>query len=416
MQDSLRGIARTGGGQSFVLAVGVLISTFTAAAAQEQHGQPLSLPGPVAAAEVPPPGPASPAVEEVVEVEVGGEGLSREQAVRAALRAALEAGGRQEIFSDTQVENFQLMRDTIISRAEGIVTDYRVIDEREGAGGTVRVRIRARVSKQVLVDSWGAIQNVLNQIGRPRIMVYIAEKIDGRPEEQGILETEIEKRLLGSGFELVERTAVASIREKELADAAAREDVQRLQAVAKDFDAHIFITGTANADKAGLEQVYGVPIAFYNCDVQLKAYYTDNARLLASAGIPATRGGARGRREFSPQAGKMALSLAGRSVVEDVYQQVMRQWATQISAGGELVLEVRDVRFKAANDLRRGIEQIEGVNNVQFKLTHGIATYQINATLSAHDLAEMLSEGEFAGLIEIDDLKLNRIQAHAGGS
>ena len=109
--------------------------------------------------------------DDFVDVEAEGEGADKEQATKVALRAALEKGGKQEIFSDSKVENYQLMHDTILSRAQGIVTDYKVVEEKKVAGGTFKVKIKARVSKSVLKESWGAIQNVLNQIGRPKIMV-----------------------------------------------------------------------------------------------------------------------------------------------------------------------------------------------------------------------------------------------------
>jgi len=356
-----------------------------------------------------------PADEAVVEVEAEGEGISKEEALKDALRKALEKGGKNEIFSDTQVENFQVLHDTIIARAEGIVTDYKVLEERPVMGGTFKTKIKARVAKKALVDAWGAVQNVLNQIGRPKIMVYIVERIDGKEEQQSILETEIEKKLLKSGFDLVERTAVAAIIEQEKADAKAEDNVAKLQAIAKQFHAHIFITGTANANQAGMEDLYGSPAAFYNCDVQLKAYYTDSARLLASDGIPNTRGGARGRKEFSPQAGKQALSFAGQNVVERIYQQVMQQWATQISAGGEIVLEVQGMKIPAALKLKRMLSEIKGVERVNQDVTKGMAVFRISAKLSAESLAERIGEGEFAKLLEMTDLKLNRIQAKAVG-
>jgi hypothetical protein len=384
-----------------------------AAWASAQEGAPVAPPQPPPGAPVPPPPPgaAAKADEGFVDVEAEGEDTSKELALKRALRAALEKGGKNEIFSNTQVENFQVMHDTIISRAEGIVTDYKVLSEKEVMGGTWKVRIKARVSKKALHDSWGAVQNVLNQVGRPKILVAILEKIDGKPEEQSILETEIEKRLLGSGFDMVEKSAAASVREKEKADAASEDNINKIRAIAKDHDAQIFITGTANANQAGMEELYGVPVAFYNCDVQLKAYYTDSAKLLASTGIPVMRGGARGRKEFSPQAGKMALSFAGQNVVEEIYQQVMSQWATQISAGGELILELQGVGFKQANDLKKAIAGIEGVSSVNFKLGKEIATYHINAKMGAQDLAEKLSEGPFEKMLKVIDLKLNRIQA-----
>ncbi len=416
------------------LAVWTCLLAATAGWAQVP-GQPPSPPRPEAALapgapppagpQPPPPGPQAPPPagrpgqpppprpDDWIEVDAEGEATSEDHAIRVALRTALEKAGKNEIFSETHVQDFQLMHDTIIARAEGVVTDFKVLEKRPGIGGTVKVRIRARVSRHSLVDSWGAIQNVLHQIGRPKIMVSIVEKIDGQVEQQSILETHVEKRLTRSGFDLVEKSGAAAIRQRELAEASSDRNVEKAQAVAKDFDAHIFIIGTANAHPAGMDSAYGVPLAIYNCDVQLKAYYTDTGKLLASEGIPVTRGAAQGRKEFSPQAGKMALSNAAQHAVEAIYQQVMAQWATQISAGGELTLEVQQMAFKAASQMRRELQQLEGVNAVNMQFSRNIATYRINARMGGQDLAERLSEQPFERWMEISDVKLNRIQATA---
>ena len=353
------------------------------------------------------------AQDDVVMVDAEGEGATRDEALKAALRSALEKGGQQEIFSDTQVENFQIMHDTIIARAQGIVKDYKIVSEKKVVGGGIKIVIKAKVSKSVLAQSWGEVQNVLNQMGRPKILVSITERIDGKTEQQSILETLIEKPLLKSGFEMVASQAMAAIREKESADAAAEDNVAKVQALAKDFDAQIFIIGTANANQAGMENLYGAPVAFYNCDAQVKVYYTDTGRLMASEGLPNTRGGARGRKEFSPQAGKMALSNSCPTLVDSLYAQIMERWATDISAGGELILEVEGMSFKNANTLKKMIADLDGVENVNFKLTKGLARYRIRAKMQAGEFAEKISEGEFEAILEIQDLKLNRLQAVA---
>jgi hypothetical protein len=370
---------------------------------------------PQVVAQAPAAAPAPAGADDVVTVEAEGEGLDKDQATKAALRDALEKGGKTEIFSQSQVENFQLMHDTIISRAEGIVTDYQVVKGPTPVvgGGTVKVWIKAKVSKKAMVDSWGAIQNVLNQIGRPKIMVYIVEKIDGKTEEQSILETKIEERMLKSGFDLVDRNQTQVIAEKEKADAAAEDNLAKLQAIAKDFGAHILITGTANANQAGLEDLYGTPAAFYNCDAQVKVFWTDTAKLLASVGLPQTRGGARGKKEFSPQAGKQALDFAGQRVVNEIYQQVMTQWSTALSAGGELILEVEGMKAPAAIRLKKMLSEIEGVEKVNYDMTKGLVKFRINAKMGGQDLFEKLAEGEFEKAIELVDLKTNRIQAKA---
>jgi len=354
--------------------------------------------------------------DDVVLVEAEGQGMTEEEALKAALRDALEKGGKQEIFSNTQVENFQLIHDTIISRAQGLVKDYKIIEKKKVVGGGVKVRIRAKVSKSVLARSWGEVQAVLKQIGRPKILVAITERIDGKTEDQSALAMLIQKPLLKSGFELVSAQAAQAIRKKESADADAEDNVAKFRAIAKDFDAQIFIVGTANANQAGIEQLYGVPVAFYNADAQVEVYYTDTGRLLASEALPSTRGGARGRKEFSPQAGKMALTNACQKLVDSLYAQIMERWATDISSGGELILEVQGMTFKSANQLKKMIAKLKGVEDVRFRLTKGLAQYRIKAKMSAEDLASRLSEEPFDTLVEIEDLKMNRIQGRQPSS
>ncbi|MFH0982673.1 MAG: hypothetical protein V2A79_14205 [Planctomycetota bacterium] len=351
--------------------------------------------------------------EEIVVIEAQGEGISPEAAKKDALRKALEQGGKAEISSHSTAENFQLIRDTIYARSEGIVTDYQVLQEGPGAGGTFFCKIKAKVSKSAIATDWGSVQNVLDQIGRPRIMVCINERIDGVPDTSSILESKIEERLIKSGFDVYSKQGLESIQAKEAADAAAEDNIAKMQALAKDHNTQIFIMGHSNANAAGVEDLYGVPTAMYNGDCVVKMYYTDTARLLASESLPNWRGGARGHHTISPQAGKMALSNAGAEIIEKVYATVMQQWATAISAGGEIQLEVEGLSVKDALKVKKMLREIPGVENVNQDVTKGIAKFRIVAKMNAEGLVEHLSEGEWEKLIEIVDLKMNRIQAKA---
>jgi hypothetical protein len=353
--------------------------------------------------------------EDLVKVTVTGEGISADAARNDALRRALEQGGQTEITSHSQVENFELIRDTIYSRAAGIVKDYKILEEGDGAGGIKYCKIEAMVSKSAVATAWGDVQNVLDQIGRPKVMVWIDETIDGAIQTSSILESKIEEKLVKSGFDVYAREQIDAITQRESADAAAEDDVAKMQALAKDFDCQIFIRGHGNANTAGVEDLYGVKAAMYNCDVQAKTYYTDTARLLASESEPNIRRGARGQMEFSPQAAKTALSAAGEKIVDKTYQTVMESWATQISAGGEIRLEVSGLKVPDAIKLKKKLADIDGVEKVHYQMTKGIANYRIVAKMTAETFTEYLVEPEWEELIEITDVKLNRIQAKAAG-
>ncbi len=353
------------------------------------------------------------AAQEVVEVTVTGQGLTEQAARNDALRQALEQGGKVEISSRSNVENFALIRDTIYARADGIVTDYKILEQGDAAGGVKYCTIRAKVSKNAIASTWGEVQNVLEQIGRPGIAIYITERIDGVLQDSSILESQLENRLLKAGFDVYAGEQIRAIARKESDDARAGDNVAKVRAIAKEFGSQIFITGTAQADAAGVRELAGQTTAMYNGDAQIKMFYTDTGQLLASESLANWRGGARGFHTISPQAGKKALENAGKELVERCYDGVMRQWATQISAGGLIRLEVEGINIADAIKLRKWIKRIDPdkIKNVQYSFTHRIATFRIKATLTAAELAEYLVEGDFARLIEITDLKTNRIQA-----
>jgi copper chaperone CopZ len=389
------------------------------AAALETFGQP---PPDAKRADAPKPEEKS----EAKRVRVTAEGYNRDDALKQALRKALEQGAGVQIAGYSQTQDFTLVRDTIYSRAAGIVTDYRVLSERAGAGGTTILEVEATVRPDAVARAWGEVQNVLDQLGRPKIMVWIDERIDGQFQPDSMVETRIEELFVKAGFDLVTRKAVGDVARRELADARAERGLTRLQQIAKDAGAHILIRGAANADRAGLENIYGVAAAYYNCDVQAKVYYTDTARLLASESIPVTRSGVRSRREFSPQAAREALvqatfppaENAGRTpaLAIKLYEAVMEQWATQISAGGDIELEVRPLGFKAYLNIKKALTELEGIKSVEGDFTEGAARFRIKANLAASMLAELLTGKPFSDWLEITDLKLNRIRAKAVGS
>ena len=357
------------------------------------------------------------AQSDVVEVTVTGEALSQDAALRDALRRALEQGGGSEISSHSQVENFQLIRDTIYARSEGIVSDYKILEKGEGAGGTVFVKISAKVNKSAIATTWGEVQNVLEQVGRPGIAINILERIDGIVQDSSILESQLENRLLKAGFNVYSRQQLETLAKKEGDDAAVEDNVAKMQAMAKDFGTQIFISGTAQANAAGVNEVAGQPVAMYNGDVMIKMYHTDTAQLLASESLPNMRGGARGFQTLSPQAGKKAIENASEDLIKNLYANVMKHWATQISSGGELVLEVEGMNMGDAIKLKKKLEAMDPdrIRNVNHQMTKGIATFRIKAKMTGETFVEHLVEGEFADLIEVIDLKSNRIQAKKKG-
>ncbi len=77
---------------------------------------------------------------------------------------------------------------------------------------------------------------------------------------------------------------------------------------------------------------------------------------------------------------------------------------------------VEGVNIKDALTIKKKLRTIPGVDRVNGPaLTNGIATYRIQATMTAETLVEYLVDDEWTAMFEVFDLKLNRIQARKPG-
>jgi hypothetical protein len=369
-----------------------------------------------------PPASEPPPAGEAKTVTVTAEGYNRDDALKQALRKALELGAGTQIAGFSTVENYALARDTIYSRAAGIVREFKVLSEKEIAHGDWEVTIEATVRPDAVAQTWGEVQNVLDQIGRPKIMLWIDEEIDGQRQEHSIVETSLAEMYTKVGFDLVAREAVEDLRKREQDDAERSGDALKLARLAKEAGAHLLVRGAAHADKAGIEDLYGTPAAFYNCDVQAKVYYTDTGKVLAGESVPATRRGVRSRSEFSPQAARAALVAATFPRVETrrepalairLFEAVMEQWSTAITAGGDIELEIVGVDFATYVEIKKALAAVERVRSVDGDFTSRTAKFRIKALIGTQTFAELLTGRPFAGWFEVVDLKANRIQARS---
>ena len=346
-------------------------------------------------------------------VTVTGQGLTEESACRDAMRKALERGAGNEITSRSHVENAVLIRDVIFARADGIISEHEVLETGNATDGTKFCRIKATVSQSAIASNWADVQDLLSQLGRPGLMVYIRERIDGIDQDSSIAESQIEHRFLEAGFTVHARQQVDAIARREIDQAMERGDVAKVRALAKRFATEIFITGTSDATAAGTRVLAGQDVAMYNADGVIKMFYTDTGELLASQPLTNCRGGTRTLRGDSRQGGKKAMENCAKELADACYDTVMRGWATRISAGHTLKLEVEGISFAEAVRLEKKLEAIDPdkIRGVDRSFSSGVARFTITATMTASDLAEYFVREDWSSVIEITDQQTNRIQA-----
>lgn len=125
---------------------------------------------------------------DLTEVEVKGVGIRRDDALQDALRNAVGQAAGVAIVSETNVENFMVVRDAISSKTEGYVASYTIVKE-VPFPDRYEMSIKAKVSLSPLKAD---IQTLSKSIGGVRFLVmYDSRKVSA--EEKPFYDFAVER-------------------------------------------------------------------------------------------------------------------------------------------------------------------------------------------------------------------------------
>jgi hypothetical protein len=340
----------------------------------------------------------------LVTVTVEGAGMSREEALHNAKRKAVEQGSGTYVYSQTKTENFALVKDTILARSAGFIHSVEVLSWTTDADGIVGVRIKAQVSLKGIKDTWGVVTSLLQDRGRPKIMVFLRERIGTDYQDSSTVATRIENLLLKSGFLLVDRKQIKAIDEKDLQTAIEENNPAKAAAIAKKFGAQLFVTGTANASAGRQQNIYGRAYYTYEAEANVRCYRSDTGQLLSSIPGKPTRG----VKEVWRSAAKQALDLQAQQVAPQVQMDILRFWQDALEGRGEVKLQISGVSFRQYVQIKKALNTLQKVKGVSPEYHNQIVDASIQTDLTAIQLAEKIIE--VLEDLEIQDVSANVIK------
>ena len=346
-----------------------------------------------------------PAGDNLVEITVTGGGANEDEALSDAMRKAVEQGAGTFISSHSETKDLALVRDTVLARAAGFLQSKKIISKKELPDGTWQVTITAVVSVRGIEDTWGAVTNLLQQMGRPKILVFVRERIADAVQDGSTVQTRIENLLLQSGFVLVDKEQLKEIDKKDLAAAAAEDSPARLQAVATRFGAQIFISGVANATAGPTGMVGGVQLFPYQAESNMRTYRSDTAQILSSIPGQPTRGVDRVWRS----AASKALDAQAQDVAPRVVADILRSWQEALAGRGEVQLHIEGVTFKQYTQLKTKLKTVKQVKDVTANFANQVAECSLQSDVRAEQLAEKLVDA--MPELDITDVTQNVIKA-----
>ncbi len=338
--------------------------------------------------------------EGVAVIQGGAKDLARDQAIEDAQKRAVEQAIGILIDSQTQVENYQLISDKILSQTKGYITRYSIAGEKQ-EDTLLRVQINAEVSLGKLTDDLSGIGILLGQMHKPRTMIMIAEQnvghewyawwwgALGQQTDIGVVENTFIDVFTQKGFEFIDHQAAAN--DIKVTSAYKVQDLTAEQAkmLGNQADAEVVIVGKAIAKLYG---DIGGGMKSVQADLSARAIRTDTGQILASATTHAAAV------HITPEtAGIEALKKASNEAAQQMMEKILTVYSRE--AGGTKSVNItvsglNKTQFVKFKDVLKN--QVRGIKDLHERSFSGTtAKLSVDVKGSAQSLSDELLLKDF---------------------
>jgi transglutaminase-like putative cysteine protease len=310
-------------------------------------------------------------------VTVEGVGYTRDGAIQAALRAAVEQTVGVRISSQTLIANFKVVTDKILSHADGFVSTYKVLTQ-TAEYGLVKVRVSADVAMGALEDSLAAQRLLYEIVNKPRIMVLLDERVDGAPASAKTGSRVFEKILVDRGFVVIDPQTLESIRVGQ---------PQELAAVGFKNGADLIIRGEVAIDAPTPKLLYGVQ--FYTVPIQINAVVVraDNAQIVASRTASIKKNS-----QEAASAAHFGLESGGSALAQNVVADLIAYWQSTAFNENRVGLKILGATEKELSALETQVRGMHFVRNSRLRyIATGTALYDLDLRGTVQELRAAFS-------------------------
>ncbi len=354
--------------------------------------------------------------EGVAVIQNGAKDIARDQAVEDAQKRAVEQAIGILIDSQTQVENYQVISDKILSQTKGYIKRYSIAGETQ-EDTLLRVKINAEVVLGQLSDDLSGIGILLGQMHKPRTMIMIAEQnighewyawwwgYHGQQTDIGVVENTFVDVFTQKGFEFIDHQTAAN--EIRVTAAYKVQDLTADQAkiLGNQADAEVVIVGKAVSKLYG---DIGGGMKSVQADLSARAIRTDTGQILASVTTHAAAV------HITPEtAGIEALKKASNDAAQQMLEKILAVYSRE--AGGTKSVNItitglnktQFVKFKDV--LKNQVRSIKDMHERSF--TGTTAKLSVDAKGSAQSISDELLLKDFGSFtVEVVSSTANSLE------
>ena len=243
--------------------------------------------------------------------------IARDKAIDNAQRNAVERVVGVMITSSTEVENFQLKLDQILSESRGFINTYKVISEKR-EGDMYRVTIEADVGKGKLKERMEAVNLIMMRKSKPRLMIIFG----GQAQKDAVAEAAMARYFMSNGFKLVDAEVVRKNRKYEQLQTLAG-DQKMLAEMSHSFGAEVVIVGSVDAVVNSFT-VAGVEVSSNKVTVSVKVMNGDTGEIISTDSESKSAPGMKG--DFKLITEEVVVKLAKKMM-----EETLDRWSSELT-------------------------------------------------------------------------------------
>ena len=339
----------------------------------------------------------------------GNRDISRDKAIEDALRNAVEQATGTLIENDTLVENYQLLSDKIYSQSRGYVQTYEVLDEKVDQG-LYRVTIQATVASGDLKNDLRALNILMRQVRKPRVMVLFEESMSEGVKSGRLAEDAISKVRLDNGFKLVDADTVSRNLGHDKVQGLLAGDGRVATVISDKYGAEMLLLGSAQA-VTNQVTIGDIRINSNQAVISAKLVRADTGEVKVSE----TRQAA--KPHVSSLSGiQMAISEASELLANDMIDKIIQIFHEEVYNIANVNLTI--FGLQGYGDLQEVIQlisdNVRGIKEIyQRNYTMGTAELEVELTGSTQSLAADLTTRKFGShSFEIKESTHNQLQVY----
>lgn len=295
------------------------------------------------------------AAEGDIELQTEGYGSSRADAILDAKRNAVAEGIGTMLASETEIKNFALQKDVVITKTIGAVKSYRIISQEQQADHVWHVKIKATVSTASIKADLMALKILLESMDRPRMMVMIHE--DGGRQA----ETAISDYLTSKDFELVDASMVAALMNKEdnLVRQATQGDPVAAARLGAENGAEYVLVGNVKTSSVANAILADSGMVSGQATISVKVINCSTGRVIASKSATSAAP------HISAEVAKdKAITKASAKLMDKkLFEKIVSSFQDMVNNGVSLAVLVKNVgNFQAQKAVRKELAKLNVVS------------------------------------------------------